>query len=178
MNPDLIIQTVTLCVLLIGTVIAWGQLRLIRKQIKAQHDWNRRVTSLTYSFSADPHIREIRNKLDTHLKIYSGKTREISIEEIEAVKKEGYEQVMTDIQFILGRLESMCVAIKNNIVDERTCKDMLRGLVIEYFRFFRQYIEDKRVLRDNQKLYACLQFYSEEWSNTKIQERDSTDARI
>ncbi|HDZ22365.1 hypothetical protein LCGC14_0204130 [marine sediment metagenome] len=173
-----IIQALTLIVIGLGVVVGWAQLRLLRKQIKAQHDWNRRLTSLQYSFSSDPHIREIRTRLDQHLNIPNQKTREIHLEEIEALATQQYPEVMTDIQFILGRLESMCVAIKNGIVDERTCKDMLRGIVIEYFRFFRQYIESKRDIRNNPRLYVCLETYAQRWDKAGDPSRPKVDESI
>ena len=178
MKITLLIQILTLLVLFAGGIIAWIQLKLLRKQIKAQHDWNRRVSSLQYSFSSDPQIREVRSKLDKHLGIHVNKTREINLEEIEKLSKETYPHIMTDIQFILGRIESMCVAIKNGIVDEQTCKDMLRGIVIQYYRFFRQYIEKTREIRTNPKIYIYLQHYAQKWENNSLELRKKTDAKI
>ncbi len=85
---------------------------------------------------------------------------------------------MTDIQFILGRLENMCVGIKNGIVDEQTCKDMLCGTAKDYFRFFRQYIENTRQERENPNLYICLEIYTKKWEETALDERPVADHKI
>ena len=162
MDINLIIQVSTLVVIAIAAIIGIRQLQILHMQIKAQHDWNRRITALRYSFSADPHIREIRSKLDDHLKITSRPSGEISIEEIENSKKE-YPNIVIDLQFMLGRLENMCVAIRNSIADEKTCKDLVAGTTIHYYRFFRQYIDNARQLRNNPAIYENLEFYARRW---------------
>lgn len=173
---EVIIQIITLCVITVGVIVGLFQLRHLHQQLKAQHDWNRRVTALRYSFSDDPHIREIRSKLDEHLKIGTRRAGEISLEEIQKLPKSQYPDIRTDLQYVLGRLESMCVAMKNSIVDEQTCKDMLKGVVILYYRFFSQYIENIRKIRNNQKIYEHLETYARKWDekNKEITVRPPT----
>lgn len=160
------IPIITLIVIIIGAIMGIYQLCLISKQIKAQHDWNRRSTSLNFSFSDDPHIREIRSKLDEHLNIMSRRQGEISLEDIDNLSEGQYPHIRTDIQFMLGRLEMMCIAMNNYVADEQVCKDMLKGVVILYYRFFSQYIEDTRVSRNNQKIYENLESYARKWDET------------
>lgn len=157
------IQIITSFILLASLIVAILQLRQLYKQIKANHDWHRRVTALRYSFSEDPHLREIRAGLDRNIQIFTSPAREIALKEIQELEKGENLGIRADIQFVLGRLESMCVAIDNSIVDEKVCKDLMRGAVIRYFRFFRQYIEDIRSLRNNPKIYHFLQKYAQKW---------------
>lgn len=180
MDIQIYIQALTLIAIVVTALIALKQLGLLREQIKAQHDWNRRLKSLDYSFSKDPHIRELRSKIDKHLQIHKRRTKEISLEEIEKIENDSYPTIRTDIQFILGRLESMCVAMKDNIVDEKVCKDLLRGIVIMYFRFFRQYIDEIRAIRSNPRIYICLEAYAKKWdeNNVTVNSMPAADHKI
>ncbi|RCV64333.1 hypothetical protein C5S53_09460, partial [Methanophagales archaeon] len=120
---EVILQIITLFVITIGGIVGILQLHLLQQQMKAQHDWNRRVTSLHYSFSDNTHIREIRSNLDKHLKIASRQPGEINLEEIQKLSEDQYPSIRTDLQYMLGHLENMCIAMKNSIVDEQICKD-------------------------------------------------------
>jgi len=175
-TATLTIQILTLFVIAVGAIVGIVQLHLLRKQIRADHDWNRRVTSLRFSFSDDPGIAEIRSRLDEHLKVGTRRPGEISLEEIQKLSNTEYPNIRTDLQCVLGRLESMCIAIKNSIVDEQVCEDMLRGVVILYYRFFSQYIEDVRTLRNNPKIYAYLEAHARKWDerNKDIEVRHLT----
>lgn len=164
---EVILQSITLFVITIGGMVGILQLYLLQQQMKAQHDWNRRVTTLRYSFSDNTHIREIRSKLDKHLKIASRQPGEISLEEIQKLSKSQYPSIRTDLQYLLGHLENMCVAMKNSIIDEQTCEDMLKGIVILYYRFFSQYIDDVRKIRNNPRIYEHFEAYARKWDERK-----------
>lgn len=170
------IQLVTALILIGSLVVAIFQLRLLRKQIKAEHDWNRRVTALKYSFSESPSLRAIRSRLEHNLQIFTRRPGEITLEEIERLEREKYPNIRADIQFVLGRLASMCAAINNQIIDEKVCKDLMQGTVISFYRFFRQYIEDVRKLRNNKRIYECLEFYALKWEQqeTNLKKREPT----
>lgn len=154
-----IISTIVIAATLVCVIM---QIHLLRKQMKAEHDWNRRVTALKYSFSEEPQMREIRSRLAKELRIFSRPPGEITLEEIQKLEEKD-PTVRGDLQYVLGRLASMCAAIKNNIVDEKVCKDLQKGSVIRYFRFFRQYIEDVRRLSNNPRIYECLEYYANKW---------------
>jgi len=68
---NLLVNSFTSLILFAGTTVAILQLRALRKQIKAQHEWNRRVTALDYTFSKDPMMREIRHRLEMALNLSS-----------------------------------------------------------------------------------------------------------
>ena len=173
---EVILQIITLFVITIGGMVGILQLRLLQQQMKAQHDWNRRVTSLHYSFSDNIHIREIRSNLDKHLKIASRQPGEINLEEIQKLSEDQYPTIRTDLQYMLGHLENMCIAMKNSIVDEQICKDMLKGVVILYYRFFSQYIDDVRMIRNNPRIYEHFEDYARKWDerNKELEARTPT----
>jgi hypothetical protein len=171
---DISIQTISVLVIATGVVVAILQLNAIKRQIKAQHDWNRRVTALKFTFSDDPHVREVRARLDEHLKIGSRSSGEINIQEIHKLSNDNYPEISTDLPFVLGKLEATCVAIKNGVADEQTCKDMIRGVVVLYYRFFSQYIDDMRKLRNNDKLYEFLEHYARKWDKKTMSNREFT----
>jgi hypothetical protein len=157
-------------------IIAIIQIYLLRRQLKAQHDWNRRVTSLHFSFSEHPEMREVRSKVEKKLGLFSRPPGEINLKEIQQLE-ENDPNIRGDLQYVLGRLAAMCAAINNNIVDEQVCKDLQKGSVIRYFRFFRQYIEDVRRLSNNPRVYECLEQYARKWEqedNPAIPKREPT----
>ena len=168
---------ITKTVLIIGAlIVAVFQIYLLRKQIKAQHDWNRRVTALQFSFSEQPEMREIRAKVARKLGLFSRPAGEITLKEIQEIE-ESDPNIRGDLQYVLGRLAAMCASINNNIVDEQVCKDLQKGSVIRYFRFFRQYIEDVRKLSNNPRIYECLEHYARKWEqedNPPVPKREPT----
>lgn len=144
------------------------QVALLNKQIAAQHDWNRRVTALRYSFCNDPEIRRIRSRVERELGIYGKPEQELPRDKIENLEKEKPD-LMRDVNFVLGRLAAMCAAINNGIVDEQVCKDLLRGTVIRFYRFFRQFILHARGIRHNDEVYSCLEHYAEKWEQDELE---------
>lgn len=169
----MLIQTISLVIVATGTIIAIIQLFFLHKQNRSQHDWNRRVTSLRFTFIDDPQIREIRERLDRHLKIRNRVIREISIEEIKTVENE-YPQIRIDLPTLLGRLETMCIAIRNGLVDEQICKDMNKVILQNYYRLFIQYIEESRSSLSQSTLYENLEHFAKRWSEKALKGRQNT----
>lgn len=161
---SLIIHAASFLILAIGVVIAVIQLHQIRKQRISEHDWNRRSKSITYSFNDDPEILRVLTRLDSHLQISSNRSSEISFADIECLSKSDYPEIINDIHFVLVRLGSMCTAIKHAVVDEAVCKDLLGDRTIDFFRFFRHYIETIRERRGTKNVLVNLEYYANKWS--------------
>jgi hypothetical protein len=164
---ELIIRIANTVIIAGALAVAITQLYLLRKQLKDQHEWNRRSAALHYSFSEHPETRVIRARLEKKLNLYQRKPGEISLTEIKTMEQQDSE-IRGELQYILGRLASMCAAMNDNIISEKVCKDLMRGTVIRYFRFFRQYIEDIRKERNNPNLYRCLELFAVRWENDDI----------
>lgn len=168
MDPFKIINTL---VVVVGVPVAVWQLWLLRRQlwllrtqIRDEHEWRRRNNSLTYSFSGDPELREKRSELSTKLRLSERPDGEISLDEIKQLQSQ-HSNIRAEIQFILGRFESMCVAMKHNLASEEVCIDLMEGSVRKYFRYFRQYIEDVRQNTENRKIYEHLEYYAKKWDD-------------
>ena len=164
---EILFQTIIILILLIGAIVGIKQINLLRKQIIDQDKWNRRVTSMNYCFTDDPNIWTIRDKLNKHLKIHSRVIGEISFDEIQNLSNGQYQDIYADLDFILGRLEAMCVGLHNSVLDEDICKDMVGGIVEFYYRLFSQYIDVVRTKKQNEKIYEWLEHYAKKWGNDK-----------
>jgi len=177
MNEPNYIDIATFVVILLGFVGALFQLRLLRKQVYAEHDWNRRNKALNYAFTDDPHITSVLSRLDKHLNLGKRpKSRTISIEEIEELANGEYRDIRSDIQFVLGRFENMFVAVKHSIADQAVCKEMVSSRVILYHHFFKEYIDDVRVRVGSNRIYENFEAYASEWS--RVVPLDSPRPRV
>jgi hypothetical protein len=140
---------------------------------KDNHDWNRRVNSLRFSFADDPKLIELLERMDLYFEINSKFPEEIRLSKMEEKKIE-YPSVFNDIHFSLARLEAMCIAIKNGVADEKICKSLLKTRVITFNRMFRQYIEHARDKRKTKELFINLENYAEKWKANEISDRQKT----
>lgn len=165
---NLLVSFCTMLVLAVSTTIGVLQLRALRKQVRSQHEWNRREVGLQYTFERDPMLREVRNKLEDVFHLRDRKSGEISLDEILEIQK-SYPNIITDLLIVLGRYEIMAVGIKHRVCDEEICKDMLRGAVIRYYRYFSQYIEDLRKKYENPHLYENFAYYARKWSMSEVE---------
>jgi len=168
LNQLYLVMRISSCfAIIIGIFIALFQLFLFRKQYKAAHEWNRRSTAFSYSFSGDPEMLQVLTRLDEHFKISSTTSCEISLDIINKTIT-NYPQARNDIHFSLARLEYMCTAIKQGVADESICRDLLENRTISFYRFFRQYIDDVRELRGSQKIMENLEYYANKWASKKV----------
>jgi len=155
-----------------GLIYAGRQLSATKAIHEQNHDWNRRVNSLKFSFADDPKLIEILSTLDLHFEINSKKPGEIKIEEMEEVRK-NYPTIYNDIHFALARLEVMCIAMEHRVASKEICKALLRTRVITFNRIFRPYIEQSRKKRGADALFINLEKYAADWS---IQETSTSPA--
>ncbi|MBK8570502.1 MAG: DUF4760 domain-containing protein [Nitrosomonadales bacterium] len=100
--------------------------------------------ALKFTYTDDPYISQIIQRLDKHLRIHSRDHGEISLDELRKFPNENYPEFKADIAYILGRLEVMCIAIKRDVVSEDVCIDLLLSRTVLYYDLFKQHIKDKQ----------------------------------
>ncbi len=171
---DITIQTISQIAITISLIIAIFQLQFLRKQMKSQHDWNRRITGIEFAVFVDPAVREINVKLEKHLHIWSRSPGEISLSEIQKLASQEYPEIMVDLQFVLGSFLKTTSGIKHGVADERICRDLRGGLLVHYYRFFCRFIEDLRKIRGDQSIYESLEFYAKKWDQNTVSLRKPT----
>ncbi len=158
-----------------GAVIAVIELLFIGWRLRADHDWNRRVTALRFGFGDDPSITAIRVRLNRELDVGGDRTpREVTLEQIQDAASSTYPEVEGEITLLLNKLEYMCVAIENRIADEKTCREMVGGIAILYHRLFRPFIEEKRDYFRRDTIYQHLEHYAHRWSTKPLPRRGKT----
>lgn len=157
----------------IGLIYTARQLQATKQIHSENHEWNRRLKSLSFSFSDKPEYIDILKRLDEHFKINSKKPEKISYDYIVKLSQEEYKEVFNDIHFVLARLESMCIAIENNIADEDVCRYLLRTRVITLNKIFTPYIDNAKHNRGSDDMFSHLQHYAKEWKNCKINGKEA-----
>lgn len=123
---------------------------------------------MRYSFSEDSEMRIIRSRLAKKVELFSRAPGTIDLDEIKRMENDD-SKFRGDLQYVMGRLASMCTALIHDIVDEGVCKDLQSGSVIRYFNFFEKYIHDLRRLSANPKIYSCLEKYANKWQGERSQ---------
>lgn len=100
--------------------------------------------ALRFSFTDDPYLSLIIQRLGKHLRIHTRDHAEIPLEELHRFPNDGYPEFNSDITYILGRLEVMCISIKRGIASEDACIDLLLSRTVLYYDLFKQHIKEKQ----------------------------------
>lgn len=163
MDVNVILQSITIIVMLIGVAIAVRQLSLLTKQIRNQYEWSTHQFALNYSITHNSRLREARIKLDETFGVFTfDKCEALTIKQIyDAIERE--PSIYTDISYILAHWENMALAIEANIADEDVAFEMVAGMVISYVCMFRNFIEKRRGV--NPRAYDYLLTLAKKWED-------------
>ncbi len=127
------LNLLTVCILVISTI-------LVYRQMKSNHEWNRRRTTHDLIFqSLVGHFSDLREKMEHKIDIYEEN------EDYNSRKDDLNEEDYWTLDCILNFLDNVCLAIKNNVVTERIVFDCLAGVLISYRRWADSYICVNRV---------------------------------
>ena len=175
MNTIEILTLITLLVLTLGLIVAAFQLAHLKNELRASHDWNRRVTTLKFFFFDESKVRSIWKRHQKHLADNLKSNTAIEIEKINNLSENGYPQIIDDMHYILGKFETLGVGLKNKVADEKMCKDHMKGVLIKYYNLYAPYILKYRTDRKNEAVYKNFQYYAEKWKGKiPVVERDAT----
>lgn len=157
--------------LLIAALLGLIALLLYRtdQRYQAYSAWQKRAFSMRYSFSEDARMRIIRSRLARKVDLFGRTPGTLGLDEIQRMERDD-PRFRGDLQYVMGRLASMCTALIHNVADEAVCRDLQAGSVIRYFHFFEKYIHDLRRLSNNPKIYSCLEQYAVKWEKQRTQE--------
>jgi hypothetical protein len=131
---DLILHTIELLILLGSVFFLW-------RQISSSHEWNRRKTThdmlsglLNSRFTTIR--RDLEKKIDPYdaSETYSTKKAELTPEDKNSLKD------------ILNYLEEMCAGIKHDIIDDAIAYDCCSGILRNYARWAKPFIQERRAL--------------------------------
>ena len=126
--------------------------------------------ALRFSFTDDPYISQIIHRLDKHLKIHTRDHSEIPLAELREFPNADYPRFNTDIAYILGRLEVMCISIKRDVASEEACRDLLLSRTVLYYDLFKQHIKDKQK-SFGKDIYENFEKTAGEWHVIRVKQQ-------
>ena len=160
MTINLIIQSITLLLIVIGVFLAF-------KQLHDQHEWYRREKALSYSSLFHPELHKITEVLEKNFALISRSSDDpIPREEIE-LKLEKDKELIVYLSRYLNYYENVSLAYYFNLADEDVLFHLLSGSLITYRKKLTNYIDFMREHADNQELWSNLVKLSERWEHLK-----------
>ena len=135
MNPSDIIQIGILIVIL-------TQLYLTRKTVKADHGRRRKQATFEYVNAVSERFRRALYDFD---KVHGiGKVVDIS---------DYSDSDIFTVRSYLSEIERICAGVNSDVFDYDILKKMMAGSLIENNHRFRQYIDDRRTVKQRPTLY-------------------------
>lgn len=151
-----IIDLVTLLVLIAS---AW----LLLAQIRSDQEWNRRKAANDLLFQATHEFRSLRRGLEERINIYDPSQSYLSA---------GTSLTAEDhraLDAVLNFLETVCVAVKNGVVDEDLVYSVFGGILCRYWGWSAHYVRLER--GKNELLWVEIDPFAKRW-------QARTDARL
>lgn len=140
---------------------------LLHRQIKTNHEWNRRRTSheLIFDFNNGTPGR-LRSRLESKINIYDKDQTYRTVQDKMTPKDK------MNLEGMLNHFENISIAVKNNVVTDEIMFDVLNGTVIAYFRWANPYIQDCRKIDPG--FWIELERLSKKWE-TELARRLTID---
>lgn len=133
-------EIVTITIQGVSALLIGGGLLYTAKQLKANHDWNRRKTAQ----EATRQYHSIRNKNIVNDKLhYLTRTDQIPLDEINGLCEE-FQELRQSIHALLNYFESIARGVNQGIYDEEVIKEASESIMIRAFDKFYPYIQKRR----------------------------------
>ena len=145
-----LISTWTLAVGIVGLLVIFYQLqRHVRDrkadtqsqldQLRGTHEWNRRKAAHDLIFEASlGSFRALRDRLEQKIDVYNPDQTYASVKD--TLDKEDHVYLDATLNFF----ENVCLAIKNNVINEDIIFQSLSAVMIAYMRWAEPYITHNR----------------------------------
>ena len=154
----------------IAALIAVKQLKAIYVQNRETHDWNRRKTTvdMVNVIVKGQEYTDLRSALFK----YGFDIREPSPsgELLSSLDDEDARTAEELLRQLFNMFESVCVALKHNIVDEVIAKDMLMLFFVLWYRKCRPYLLDQNRDEGQQGRYGEFLVYAKLWDTEFLEE--------
>lgn len=154
-----IIQFITVVVLTTTLLIAILQVRLLRKEVRDDHEWRRREKSVGFSQINSPHLRDVKHRINKQFGYIQARENPLSSQEInEACEQDG--SLREDINFLLSYLENIGLCCKHNIANFIVVYDLMANTYLKYYYLFQPLI--KKSQSRNPRLWSNIEWMREE----------------
>lgn len=122
------------------TILALSAL-LVYLQIRKAHEWNRRKAAHDLIFEASlGRFRKIRDHLEQKIDIYD------EAQTYDTLSSELDKQDHIFLDAALNFFDNLCLAIKNNVVDESIVYDSISNILVAYARWASPWIKQNRAI--------------------------------
>lgn len=152
-----------------------GTMFLLYWQTRRNHAWNRRKATQDFLFEINREdLRNIRNILETELKINIYDKKQNYETRIKKLKKKEIERLRFHLRILLNYFEAISIGIKNYVLDEDLCYDAVSLICSEYWRWSKPFIDQWRVT--NPTIWIEFEHYATKWKD-KIEKEVSIHLR-
>ncbi|WP_440903351.1 DUF4760 domain-containing protein [Catenovulum sp. SX2] len=123
------------------------------------HEWERMVLTQNAiaDFRKNQSLRHISHKLG-----YLGEQHQVDLAELNQAFAEDSE-LRADVHMYLNQIEILAAGVLNGVYEEKLIQDSMGNTIIYAFKFFQQYIEQRR-LDLSPKLYQKTQTIVQTWA--------------
>jgi hypothetical protein len=150
-----ILQITSLVILTATLAVAIWQLRLLRIEIRDDHDWRRRDKAVGFSQIYSPHLREVKHRINDTFGYIQARTDPLSSDEIDAAcKQDG--RLREDINYLLSYLENVGMCCKYHVADFAVVYDLMANTYLKYYYLFQPLIIQSQ--RRNPRLWSNIEW--------------------
>jgi len=163
---NLYISYITVIINALSMTAACVMLFFVYKQTQTNQEWNRRKTS-----------EETLTKLviDEFYTLLNKLTLEYDWDPVNQEKN--YSQVMdgmkndpkmikhfqVTLRSLLRILETICINIKHNMIEEDICYDYMFSILINIYQKSHKFIQEEREIRNNPHVFEHLEHFAKKW---------------
>jgi len=173
MNPEII----GLYISAFAALIAGGSIFLAWRQLRETHDWNRRKSSddaLRFLVSGD--YQRLTDQFHKIVPLEEWSKQNTSYTDTSDGLSDEQRSLAVKLSWdLLNVLESICIGMKNQIIDEDICYDYLAFILPRFFHWSRPFIDERRESANEPRLYTELEDFAIKWDSRK--ERENLEAR-
>jgi hypothetical protein len=158
----------------VGTLIIGVSAWLLWRQLRETHEWNRRKCSqevLTNLVTGEfPRLREkLERELGCRI-LHGDETYDSKIKGLDPETRLSLDHTLARL---LNILETVCINIKNHLIDEEICYDYLGWIAVQYRDWSDSFIRERRSLAEDQRVLGDVTAYADAW---KVRMRDEREA--
>ncbi|GEM_PF-2397309 len=165
MKPEiiaLIISTVSILIAGISLFFAW-------RKLTETHEWNRRKSTddaLRFLVSGD--YQKLTDEFHKIIPFEEWTKTDTTYQDICQTLNDEERILITKYSWdLLNIFEALCIGIKNNILDEDICYDYLAFILPRFFHWSQHFIQERRTISGELRLYLELETIANKWSKRK-----------
>jgi len=161
------IEEITLIINAVSMLIVGVSVYLLRKQIKSEHEWNRRkVAEETLTIFTSGEFMSCLDMLsEKHDWYILRKNGEVYDDVVERIGKDSDERKELDKQLvnIYRHLETVSIKMNHGILDENLAYDYLFSVLTNINRKCKNFLAKAREDRNESCLYENAEYFGDQW---------------